>query len=384
MAQNATFTAFFATPADELKEFSRPGGFKGKSVSPYYLVKRLTEKFGLCGKGWMVKHYDTRVVESKTGVVAVYVLLSLLYKEQGDTEWNEVGPHYGGDVAFDSVKPERQRKNTDGTINTVECDDEAFKKAYTDAFSKCCSWLGLGGDIHDGLCDGNKYLNNKPWDVDPATAKKAAVSQPPAEPTVPVNPDDKLRHDEPEDAPQVGPVNGWTVEAQGQFATMVQTDLYGIFKDGGQPDLYNEEKEKWEARKKADPAEKVLTDLAARIAKLRKAMTKAAEPAPGPKADPVAPNPEAPAKSAFQREADYKGPGTYTEHAMAAFQAACLRFENGYKAQNLTNPEELVKRMIKETKLKVKFGTLPNETQDERRMMLAEALQSEATKLRIP
>jgi len=384
MAQNATFTAFFATPADELKEFSRPGGFKGKSVSPYYLVKRLTEKFGLCGKGWMVKHHDTRVVESKTGVVAVYVLLSLLYKEQGDTEWNEVGPHYGGDVAFDSVKPERQRKNTDGTINTVECDDEAFKKAYTDAFSKCCSWLGLGGDIHDGLCDGNKYLNNKPWDVDPATAQKAAVSQPPAEPTVPVNPDDKLRHDEPEDAPQVGPVNGWTVEAQGQFATMVQTDLYSIFKDGGQPDLYNEEKEKWETRKKADPAEKVLTNLAARIAKLRKAMAKAAEPVPEPKPEPAALKPETLAKSTFRREADFKGLRPYADEARLAFQAAALRFESTYKAQNLTDPQGLTKQMIAKVKAEIKFGTLPNETQDERRMMLADALQTEANKLRIP
>ena len=382
MAQNATFTEFFMTPADEQKEFSRPGGFKGKSVSPYYLVKRLTEKFGLCGKGWMVKHYDTRVVESKTGVVAVYILLSLLYKEQGDTEWNEVGPHYGGDVAFDSVKPERQRKNADGTINAVECDDEAFKKAYTDAFSKCCSWLGLGGDIHDGLCDGNKYPNNKPWDVDPVTAKKAAVAAPqtPVEPTVAVNPDDKLRH-EPDPDPVV---EGWTIEALGRFATLVQTDLYGIFKAGGQPDLYNEEKEKWEARKRTDPAEKVLTNLESRIEKLRKAMVKATEPKPTPAPDPTpAPAPAA-NKSMFQREVDYKGTIPYADATKAAFQAACLRFENGYRASNAPDPEGQVKAMIAETKKKLKLGTMPNETQDERRMMLADALQAEATLLKIP
>jgi hypothetical protein len=374
--QNDTFTAFFATPADEIKEFSRPGGFKGKSVSPYYLVKRLTERFGLCGKGWMVKHYDTRVVESQTGVVAVYVLLSLLYKETGDKEWNEVGPHYGGDVAFDSVKPERQRKNADGTINTVECDDEAFKKAYTDAFSKCCSWLGLGGDIHDGLCDGNKYLNNKPWDVDPATAKKVAVGvpqPPPAEPVVGANQDDKLRR-EPDPDPIV---EGWTIEAQGRFATLVQTDLYNIFKAGGQPDLYNAEKEKWEGRKRTDPAEKVLPSLEARIDKLRKAMAKTVD-APAPTPAPAA------NKSTFQREADYTGDTPYADKARAEFQASALRFETAYKAQNLTDPQGLTKQMIAKVKKGIKFGTMPNETQDERRMMLADALQAEANLLRIP
>ena len=207
MAQNETFKGFFATPQDELKEFKRPGGFAGKSISPYYLVKRLTEKFGLCGKGWMVKPYETKIVEGRNGVIAVYICLSLFYKEQGDTEWNEVGPHWGGDVAFDIPKVERQKKNADGTFNLWECDDEAFKKAYTDAFSKCCSWIGLGGDIHDGLCDGNKYLNNKPWDVDLVAAKKAALA--------PVSP-----HDEPpppdEPPPQefqseVGPIE-WSDE----------------------------------------------------------------------------------------------------------------------------------------------------------------------------
>jgi len=193
-----TFKAFFATPTDETKEFKRPGGFSGKSISPFYLVKRLTERFGLCGKGWKVQHYETRTVTAPSGVTAVYILLSLLYKEKGDTEWNEVGPHYGGDVALDCKKAERQQKNADGTFNILEVDDEAFKKAYTDAFSKCCSWLGLGGDIHDGMTDGNKYVASKPWDVSiqesittlrqERQAKPAAAPVPPAPTAAPVQP----------------------------------------------------------------------------------------------------------------------------------------------------------------------------------------------------
>ena len=55
----------------------------------------------------------TETVATKEGEVLVYVLLSLLYKEEGDTEWNEVGPHYGGDIAVEMLKSERQQKNLD-------------------------------------------------------------------------------------------------------------------------------------------------------------------------------------------------------------------------------------------------------------------------------
>ena len=406
MAQNPTFTAFFATPADEVKEFSRPGGFKGKSVSPYYLVKRLTERFGLCGKGWRVKHYETRVVESpKTGVVAVYVLLSLLYKEQGDTEWNEVGPHYGGDVAFDSVKLERQRKNADGSFNAVECDDEAFKKAYTDAFSKCCSWLGLGGDIHDGLCDGNKYLNNTPWDVDLTKAKKAAVADVSTDSgseddTTTHHLDDKIHDDPPQDEPKV--VNGWTLEKQGLFATLAQTDLKRVFV-GSIADKYQDEADKWAKRRQSDPPEKVIPALGKRIAALKAAMAQAPAnppvatgqnetppdssaqtPTPGTAQTQTSATPptSSATKPAFQREADY-GEG-YADAAKAAFQKAALRFETTYKTQNLTDPQGLTKQMIAKVKETIKFGILPNETQDERRMMLANALNAEADKMKIP
>lgn len=158
------FTKFFATPEDETSGFSRPGGFKGKAVSPYYLVKRLTEQFGLCGMGWGVTHHETKIVEAQNGMILVYVLLSVWYELDGKRY--EVGPHYGGDVAVSVSKPDYQKKNLDGSFNMHSVDDEACKKAYTDAFSKCCSWLGLGGDVHDGFTDG-KYTATKPWDIDP-------------------------------------------------------------------------------------------------------------------------------------------------------------------------------------------------------------------------
>jgi hypothetical protein len=195
----------------------------------------------------------------------------------------------------------------------------------------------------------------------------------PTEPTVGANPDDKLRP-EPKPDPIVG---GWTIQALEQFTTLIQNDLDLIFKDGGQPDLYNAEKEKWEGRKRTDPAEKVLPSLEARIDKLRKAMAKTVD-APAPTPAPAA------NKSTFQREADYTGDTPYADKARAEFQASALRFETAYKAQNLTDPQGLTNQMIAKVKAGIKFGTMPNETQDERRMMLADALQAEANLLRIP
>ena len=43
-----------------------------------------------------------------------------------------------------------------------ENDDEAFKKAYTDALTNALKLLGVGADVHMGLWDGNKYADEKP------------------------------------------------------------------------------------------------------------------------------------------------------------------------------------------------------------------------------
>lgn len=163
MSMPEIFTRFFATPKDECKEFKRAGGFSGLATSPYYLVKRLTHEFGLCGMGWGVENDHHEFVTVQSGEVLVFVTLSLWY--QIDGKRYVVGPHSGGDVAC--------KKDRDGNLRI---DDESLKKAYTDAFSKCCSWIGLAGDIHDGMADADsKYLANKPWDVDRGKAASAAV-----------------------------------------------------------------------------------------------------------------------------------------------------------------------------------------------------------------
>ena len=156
------FKAFFATPKDELKDFSRPGGFKGMAISPYYMVKRLTASCGLCGIGWGIEHAAHEFVHvGDTGQIMVFVTMSIWFIDPITKQRGVVGPHAGGDTVA--------LINKDGQLKV---DDEAVKKAYTDAFSKCCSWIGLGGDVHDGMLD-NKYVADKPWDVSSSASSHA-------------------------------------------------------------------------------------------------------------------------------------------------------------------------------------------------------------------
>src|SRR5262249_5183355 len=72
-------------------------------------------------------------------------------------------------------------------------DEEAQKKAFTDGLTKCCSYLGLGGDVHMGLFDDNKYVaelkqekrkeNDRAEDVKRKARKAKAPKEPPADET---------------------------------------------------------------------------------------------------------------------------------------------------------------------------------------------------------
>src|SRR5471030_1894134 len=44
------------------KQFSRAGGFRGTAINGTYIIKRLTETFGPCGRGWKFVLEDERIV----------------------------------------------------------------------------------------------------------------------------------------------------------------------------------------------------------------------------------------------------------------------------------------------------------------------------------
>ncbi len=121
-------------PKEHLKPFNN-GRFAGTAIKPMFFIKTMTEQFGVCGQGWFIDKPEFQLVdagESKLvySTVAVWV--------QGGQRVYGIG----GDWAVRNGKGE----------------DEAFKKAYTDALTNALVKLGVGADIHMGLWDGNKYV----------------------------------------------------------------------------------------------------------------------------------------------------------------------------------------------------------------------------------
>jgi hypothetical protein len=124
------------------KPFSRSGGFKGTAIKPIWTVKRLTEQFGPVGMGWGMGEPSFTVVPSGEEIL-VYCTVTCWHTERANTF---VG--VGGDkvTALRTGKP----------FN----DDEAFKKAFTDAVGNAFKFVGFGADVHMGQFEDSKYVQD--------------------------------------------------------------------------------------------------------------------------------------------------------------------------------------------------------------------------------
>jgi len=128
------------TDPKHTKAFNRAGGFKGTAIKPQWVLRRLTEVFGPCGKGWGVYEPTFQVVPVGQEVL-VYCTVTGWY---GADEARVVG------VGGDKVAAARS--------SGVFTDDEAFKKAFTDAIMNAFKFIGVGADVHMGLFDDSKYV----------------------------------------------------------------------------------------------------------------------------------------------------------------------------------------------------------------------------------
>lgn len=143
------------------KKFTRAGGFKGTAVKPMWANKQMTEFFGPCGIGWGMTepHFD---VQSTGDEILVFCTAGIWYVQSGVKH----GPVYGqgGDKVLSQVflKDSSGNKLFDteaGRYKTFsQSDDEAFKKAYTDALSNAMKFIGVAADVHMGLFDDSKYV----------------------------------------------------------------------------------------------------------------------------------------------------------------------------------------------------------------------------------
>ncbi len=132
------------------KGFKRGGGFTGTAIKPMWSYKRMTEEFGPCGTGWGIGEPTFQVVNGDNREILVYCTASIWYGEDRKTVYG-----VGGDKIVTHIKANTQYNRPERWEN----DDEAFKKAFTDAITNALKLIGVGADVHMGLFDDSKYVN---------------------------------------------------------------------------------------------------------------------------------------------------------------------------------------------------------------------------------
>lgn len=138
--------------------------YKGNSPKPYWIVERLTEEFGPCGKGWGFSILNERMEHlSPTDVLHVAVVRFWYVFEGERYELEQIG----------------QTKACYMTsADKLLVDEDAPKKSVTDALVKCASYLGFAGDIFSGRWDDSKYVAeaNREWRAKEAAAPQVAAA----------------------------------------------------------------------------------------------------------------------------------------------------------------------------------------------------------------
>lgn len=129
------------TDPSHTKSFTRGGGFRGTAIKPMWSYRRMTEEFGPCGTGWGINKPSFQVVPVGDETL-VYCTVSVWHGTREQTVFGVGGDKVAG-------------KNKHG----VQTDDEAFKKAFTDAVTNALKLIGVGADVHMGMFDDSKYVN---------------------------------------------------------------------------------------------------------------------------------------------------------------------------------------------------------------------------------
>jgi hypothetical protein len=135
MSNNLILYDKFRVVPDNAKKPISAGRLKGMTdISPMWRIKALTEEFGPCGFGWKYTLDKQWCEAGADGAVMAFCNISLYVKHNG--EWSEGIPGTGGAAIV--------AKESKGLYS----DDEAFKKAMTDALSVACKALGMGADVY--------------------------------------------------------------------------------------------------------------------------------------------------------------------------------------------------------------------------------------------
>ena len=135
----ATWCRVWQTDPKHTRHVNQRGGFT--AINAMYLVGEATREFGRCGEGWGWEYEPghPRLQEVQGEQVWIVRLRIWYVAENGERV-------QGFPVLATHPMTAKGR-----------IDDDAGKKAQTDAITKGLSYLGFGADIHLGLWDDNKY-----------------------------------------------------------------------------------------------------------------------------------------------------------------------------------------------------------------------------------
>jgi len=157
------WNALKATDPKHTKSFSRSGGFKGTALKPIWIIEQMTKHFGPVGEGWGMNEPTFQVVDltKDTGRVMVYCWVGCWHTDRDNVFFG-----VGGDTVQDQFRDGRMAP-----------DDEAFKKAYTDAVNNALKFVGVGADIHMGQFEDSKYLKEVAEQFAPHLPEEAELAE---------------------------------------------------------------------------------------------------------------------------------------------------------------------------------------------------------------
>lgn len=143
------------TPPSATKKFNK-GTFSGTAYDPIYVDKKMTEVFNAYGIGWRTEEIQWRhaiagwseQVKVDPHDESIICEVELAVKHNG--EWCRGIRGVGGTRLY-------IRRRSGEWVP----DEEAYKKAYTDAIGNATKHLGLAADIFEGKFDDNKYVEQR-------------------------------------------------------------------------------------------------------------------------------------------------------------------------------------------------------------------------------
>jgi hypothetical protein len=155
------WNAYAATDPRHTKQVSY--GRKFTAIDTYYQIMRATEAFGPWGEGWGWTSENETVVALFEDKPLNFAKVTLeLWYMQGD-----VRCVCGAVVAMNLLVSAKGVP-----------DEEAFKKATTDACTKALSYLGFSADVFMGKFDDNRYVQNVKAEFEKKDQAVAAVLPP--------------------------------------------------------------------------------------------------------------------------------------------------------------------------------------------------------------